>query len=168
MSRSDFTEIFDTINLQRTSSSIDGERQTTNRTHYQLVNVPIVYHVLPNQNGGGKLKPFLTKKQEVYTTHITNQLFNIYDKQSKQSVQFIQFVTNATIIHKNIRTNVDCPSLSDEQVQKIVTKASEWQFKLHVFVCEINYWSGMATFPGTYPMTDPSHNKGKFGIMIHM
>jgi hypothetical protein len=160
MTPNDFSEIVETINLQRISSVVQR-----NSTFYQLVNVPIVYHVLPNQDGGGILQPSLTKKQEIYTTNVTNQLFNIYNKKTKQYVPFISFVTNDTIVHRSIRSGRDCGTLSVNRLTRIVKRANDWQFKMHVIVCEISSYSGRASFPHWYEVTNPLHNMGTYMLL---
>jgi Pregnancy-associated plasma protein-A len=124
---------------------------------YRLVGVPLVYHVLPKQ-GSQNTRPSMTNAQRDHATKTTNQLFNIYDKQSKQSIQFASFVTSDTIVHRNFTFKDDCSDLTDAQLKTIVTRATDWQFKMHVFICEFADFSGLASFPYDYDVTDPQHN----------
>lgn len=126
-------------------------------TSYQLVKVPIVYHVLSKQNSGSALSPSLNEQQQIFSTEITNQLYNIYDRNTKLSVQFMTF-TNETIVHDDLIINKDCSQLNYQDYQNIVTKANEWQYKLHAIVCEIRSFSGQGNFPSNFPITDPRHN----------
>jgi hypothetical protein len=129
---------------------------------YSLVNMPVVYHVMtgqhiPKSNAAlDAVRPSATAKQLAFMTEKTNELYNIYDKVSKTSVQWASFVHDQTIYHNNYIFNKDCSSLSD--YTSIVTKASEWQFKLHVIICESTQWSGVASFPNAYAVTDVKHN----------
>ena len=129
---------------------------------YSLVNMPVVYHVMtgqhiPKSNATlDAVRPSATAKQLAFMTEKTNELYNIYDKVSKTSVQWASFVHDQTIYHNNYIFNKDCSSLSD--YTSIVTKASEWQFKLHVIICESTQWSGVASFPNAYAVTDVKHN----------
>jgi Pregnancy-associated plasma protein-A len=100
----------------------------------------------------------MTNKQRDFATNETNRLYNIYDKQSKQSIQFASFVTSDTIVHRNFTFKGDCDDLSDAQIKSIVTRAVDWQFKMHVVVCEFALFSGLASFPFDYDVTDPQHN----------
>ncbi len=129
---------------------------------YSLVNLPIVYHVLtgqyiPKSNATlNAIRPSATAKQLAFMTEQTNKLYNINDKVSKQSVQWASFVHNQTIYHNNYIFAKDCSSLSD--YTSIVTKAPEWQFKLHAIICESTQWSGVAWYPNAFAITDVKHN----------
>ena len=130
---------------------------------YSLVNLPIVYHVLtgqhipkPNNPTQDAVRPSATVQQLAFMTEQTNKLYKIYDKVSKSSVQWASFVHDRTIYHNNYIFNDDCGSLSD--YNSIVTKAPEWQFKLHVIICESTKWSGVAWFPNAFAVTDVRHN----------
>ncbi len=129
---------------------------------YSLVNMPVVYHVLtgqhiPKSNATlDAVRPSATAKQLAFMTEKTNELYNIYDKVSKTSVRWASFVQDQTIYHSDYIFNKDCDSLSD--YTSIVTKASEWQFKLHVIICESTQWSGVASFPNSFAITDVRQN----------
>jgi Pregnancy-associated plasma protein-A len=127
------------------------------RAAYRLVDIPLVYHVLSNQ-GSQKTRPSMTDAQRGQATNATNQRYSIYDKRSKQSIQFASFVTNDTIVHRNFTFKGDCRDLSDAQLKSIVTRAEDWQFKMHVVVCEFADISGTASFPFDFGVTDPQHN----------
>ncbi|KAL7437581.1 hypothetical protein ACHAXH_004619 [Discostella pseudostelligera] len=129
---------------------------------YSLVSLPIVYHVLtgqyiPKSNATlNVIRPSATAKQLAFMTEKTNELYNIYDKVSKQSVQWASFVHNQTIYHNNYIFANDCGNLTD--YTSIVTKAPEWQFKLHAIICESTRWSGVAWSPNAFAVTDVKHN----------
>jgi Pregnancy-associated plasma protein-A len=125
---------------------------------FRLVNIPLVYHILPNQDNGGSSSPSMTDAQRDFATQMTNKSYNIYDKKSKKSVQFASFVTDQTITHDDFVSKTDCQSLSSSDWSSIVTKADDWQFKMHVVICELGRISGFASFPRTFPATDPEHN----------
>lgn len=125
---------------------------------FQLSGMPIVYHVLPNQDNGAVGAPSLTMKQAEWTTNITNQLFTIYDRSTKNKVPFASFVTDSVLIHENIVQTVDCGSLSSNDMESIIQKAEEWEFKFHIVVCESNTFSGRASFPQSYSVSHPLHN----------
>ena len=80
---------------------------------YQLVDMPIVFRILPHQNNGGLGNPLMTRRQRDFAINMTNQLYNVDDKHTKTSVQFATFVANQTIVHNNITTTTDCSALSD-------------------------------------------------------
>ena len=124
---------------------------------YQLVNVPLVYHVMTNQDNGGVASPSLTNDQRDYATHITNQMYRIYDKQTRQTIQFASFVIEGTLFH-DIALTGDCRSMNEDDMASVVQTVQDWQFKLHVIVCESNQMSGIASFPETYKPTSPLHN----------
>jgi Pregnancy-associated plasma protein-A len=128
-------------------------------TNYQLVNVPIVFHLLSNQNGGTKSNPTLTRKQMKYATKVTNDMYRIYNKQTNESVQFISFAMNETYVHDWFVYYDDCANIADIHIKTFVTTATEWQYKLHIIVCQINAFSGRASFPYSYNITDPKHNQ---------
>ena len=129
---------------------------------YSLVNLPIVYHVLTKQHIPktdstlDAIRPSATAQQLTFMTEKTNELYNIYDKVSKSSVQWASFVHDQTIYHNNYIFNGDCDSLSN--IGSIVNQAPEWEFKLHVIICESTNWSGVASFPSSYAVTDARHN----------
>jgi Pregnancy-associated plasma protein-A len=125
---------------------------------YQLVDIPIVYHILPNQDNGSSGRPSLTVPQRDFATNMTNQLYNIYDKQTKESVQFASFVTDQTIDHIYMKSTQDCSALSEAVMESMVMQAEEWEYKLHVLVCETTEFSGLASFPQDYDVTSPLHN----------
>ena len=130
---------------------------------YSLVNLPIVYHVLtgqhipkPKNSTLDAIRPSATEKQLAFMTEKTNELYNIYDKVSKSSVQLASFVHDRTIYHNSYIFNGDCDTLSN--FGSIVNQAPEWQFKLHVIICESTKWSGITALPHQYAVTDAQHN----------
>lgn len=151
MTRRDFSSIIRSI-LGR------NFKQDSNDPAFRLVDIPIVYHILPNQDGGGEGHPSLTDQQREHTTQMTNILFDIYDKQTKTSVQFASFATDETITHENFTVDRDCSQLSADELGSIVTKAEEWEYKIHMIVCESASFSGRANFPRMYSVDDPLHN----------
>jgi hypothetical protein len=125
---------------------------------YQLVDMPIVFHILPHQNNGGLGNPSLTDRQRDFAINMTNNQYKVYDKQTQTSVQFATFVANQTIVHEYVKPMADCGDLSDALIQGLVTKAAEWEYKFHVFVCESTQFSGLASLPSDYDVTSPYHN----------
>ena len=125
---------------------------------YQLVNVPIVYHVLRNQNNGGTGSPSMTDDQRDFATQIVNQLYQIYNKNTLETTQFAQFVTEGTLYHDNIDITGDCRSMEEADMAFVVQTVQEWQFKFHVIICESSEMSGIASFPEMYEPTNPLHN----------
>jgi len=124
---------------------------------YTLKGLPVVYHILENNHNGASSNPSATAAQLDFMTNMTNRLYTIYDKTTKTSVEWATFVTSQVLVHTE-SINYDCHYLSYYDFQNIVTKVSEWQFKLHVIICESNQWSGIASFPNFYPATDVRHN----------
>jgi hypothetical protein len=155
------------------------------RKEYQLRNISLVYHLLPQQGIGASIArmmkqnytnitntttttttttttrtgPNMTTAQRNFATQNTNRFYNIYDKKSKQSIQFVSFITHPiTMVHDDFVTSKDCRSLSADEIQSIVTSVFEWEYQIHVIVCEFATISGIASFPNTYPVTNPQHN----------
>ena len=124
---------------------------------YQILDIPIVYHILLNQDNNGSGSPSLTRPQAEFATNITNKLFTIYDRASKESIEFATFRTGAIVEH-DMLLQVDCGSLSAGTISDIVTSVEDWVHHFHVVVCESNKFSGRASFADTYSPTDPSHN----------
>lgn len=124
---------------------------------YKLVNVPLVFHVLVNQDNGDNGSPNMTDAQRHYAIEQTNTAFNIYDQNTKTYTQFVTFVWNDTIIHSD---NIfkDCGSIKNSQIQTIISKSIEWQFKFHAIICESNSFSGYASFPGNFANNNPRHS----------
>jgi Metallo-peptidase family M12 len=162
MTRSDLSTLFRSLLEQLLGGGGDGDGGPIigdNSKLYQLVKVPIVYHILTNQNAGGARRPSMTTRQRDFATQMTNRLYNIYDRRSKQSLQFASFVSDSTIVHNNVRYNDDCVKLVGTQtLSNIVKTASEWEFKMHVLVCETTTVSGQASFPDQYSPTHVLHN----------
>ena len=125
---------------------------------YQLVNIPIVYHVLLNQDNGGTGSPSLTDAQREFATAITNQLFQIYDKTTGITEPWVTFVTDTTVLHDTEFPNVDCRNLSEQDQASLIRTVAEFEFKFHVIVCESNTFSGQASYPDDYPVTSELHN----------
>jgi hypothetical protein len=131
---------------------------------YQLSGIPIVYHVLPNQDNGGPGKPSLTRLQAEFATNTTNKLYTIYDRQSKESIAFVTFRTSEIIEHADISVQNDCGALSTGTIREIVTSAGTtedddaWMFQFHVIVCESNQFSGRASTADAFAPTHPQHN----------
>ena len=134
-----------------------GDGSGAGNAPYQLDGVPIVYHILPNNDNGGVGAPSLTEAQIDYATQTTNRLFEIYDKQTKQTVQFARFVHGGTVVH-DVELNGDCGRLSLSFLAELVRTVPEWQFKFHAVVCESNESSGTASLPEFYPPDSPLHN----------
>lgn len=126
---------------------------------YTLVDIPLVYHVLVGQSKpGSNAGPVrATADQLEFMTNKTNELYKIYDKMSKTSVQWASFVNNQTIYHPDV-INADCDSLTNSNYASIIKAVDEWQFKLHVIICESTLWSGVASFPSSYPVDNVLHN----------
>jgi hypothetical protein len=124
---------------------------------YTLRGLPVVYHILQNNDNGGTGSPSATAAQLEFMTNMTNRLYTIYDKTSKTSVNWATFVTSQVLVHTQ-SFNYDCNGLSNNDFQTIVTKVSEWQFKLDAIICESNQWSGVASLPSYYTVTDVRHN----------
>jgi hypothetical protein len=184
MTTTDFSSIFEAtlgindvrVNTRQNSTTIGADAESrffqgVLQREYRLVDIPLVYHVLPQQGVGalllrknstiGRSGPFMMDAQRDYATAMTNKLFNVYDKTSKQSVQFASFVTNQTIIHRNFTSIKDCSQLSADDHSTIITAADDWQFKMHVIVCEFAKISGIATLPGGIGVNSPAHNMVK-------
>lgn len=172
MSVDDLSSIFDGLLNKDSILEDDGNRFffSTNRKEYQLVNISLVYHLLPQQGIGAAIVrqgnvatvrtgPIMTDAQRDFATKATNRLYQIYDKKSKQSLQLASFVTfPTTIVHDDFITTKDCRQLSANDIESIVTVVSEWEHHMHVIVCEFASISGLATLPQTFSVTDPQHN----------
>ena len=127
---------------------------------YKLVGLPVVTHVLTQQdNGDTSGSPTATAAQITFVNDMTNRLFKIYDKASQTDVQWASFVESQTVYHDTLTgMNYDCNSLTSTDYNNIITSVAEWQFKLHNIICESNQWSGKASFPSTYSVTNVLHN----------
>lgn len=136
----------------------DSVHQDSYEMAYTLVDMPIVFHILSNQNNGGLGNPSLTPSQRDFAIKMTSSLYNVYDKQTKASVQFATFIANQTIHHDYVTTTKDCSDMSEDAFNSIVTQVDEWEFKFHAIVCESNQFSGRASFPTDYYVTHPLHN----------
>ena len=60
-----------------------GTSRASKALDYQLVHVPLVYHVLVNQTVANITRRLVNEKQIYWATNITNKLFNIYNKKTK-------------------------------------------------------------------------------------
>jgi Metallo-peptidase family M12 len=160
-------------NQQETNTSVRGDffffGNTPRRPEYQLKNISLVYHLLPQQGIGAqqlransmstRTGPTMPNAQRDFATLATNRLYTIYDKQSKQSIQFASFVTNPiTIVHDNFNTTTDCQELNISEITSLVTVVKDWEYQMHVIVCELASISGIASFPEYYNVTNPLHN----------
>jgi hypothetical protein len=146
-----------------TLASFSGNSEPLNTAAavaYTLRGLPIVYHILQNNNNGGTGNSIATAAQLDFATNMTNRLYTIYDKTTKTSLNWATFVTSQTVVHTQ-SINYNCDDLSNNDFQNIVTKVSEWQIKLHTIICESNNWSGIASFPGWYSVTHILHNVGR-------
>jgi hypothetical protein len=137
-------------------NSDKGKSQTA-PTFYSLVNIPIVFHVLQNQDNGGIGQPTLTDLQRDHAIRQTNKLYNIYDKNTKTSAQFATFVNGGTIVHTDV-INKDCYYLTESEFETIVTRAPEWEFKIHAVICETVETSAKSWYPQSYPVNHPKHS----------
>ena len=167
MSRKEISEIVSTLSRKkhlRAQTVEEGRHEERNYNRrlqtsaaYTLQGIPIVYHILVNNNDGGTGSPSATYAQLDFMTNMTNHLYKIYDKNTTITVDWANFVTSEVIVH-NQTLDYDCNSLSATEFTDIVTVVNEWKFKMHTIICESNKWSGVASFPGTYGVTDPRHN----------
>lgn len=126
---------------------------------YTLKNIPLVYHVLENSDNGGTGSPGLvTDAQLNWATTQTNQLYTIADKldQTAADVSFASFVTDSIIRHQT--GYGDCANMDTATLGSIAQAVTNWQYKMHVVVCESDDWSGVASFPNSYAVTSPMHN----------
>jgi hypothetical protein len=126
-------------------------------TFYSLVDVPIVFHVLQNQDNGGIGHPTLTERQREFAIQQTNRLYNIYDKHTKTTAPFATFVDGGTILHTDV-IHKDCYYLTDSEYETIVQRATEWEFKIHAVICETVETSGLSWYPRSYPVDHPKHS----------
>ena len=126
---------------------------------YILVDIPLVYHVLTGQykpdSSAGPVTA--TAAQLEFMTAKTNELYNIYDKPTQTSVQWASFNNTETIYHTDV-IEADCSSLTAANYDSIIKDVDEWQFKMHVIICESTSWSGTASFPNSYTVTNVRHN----------
>ncbi len=152
-------EVFHDVSVVSISSStlFSNVEELSAAVSYTLRGLPVVYHILQNNNNGGTGNPSATAAQLEFMTNMTNRLYNIYDKTSKTTVQWANFVTSQVLVHTQ-SLNYDCDNLSYNDFYTIVTKVSEWQFKFHAIICESNQWSGVASLPSFYAVTDVRHN----------
>ena len=178
MSLDDLSSVFNGLLLHKdgTDDQQDSQKRfvSINRNEYQLVNISLVYHLLPQQGIGAEIVregnndietfppltgPIMTDAQRDFATQATNRLFQIYNKKSKQTLPFASFVTYpTTIVHDNFITTKDCSRLNANDIESLVTIVPEWESRMHVLVCELASISGLATFPSSYPVDDPQHN----------
>ena len=126
---------------------------------YTLVNLPVVTHILTQQdNGDASGSPKATAAQITFLTKMVNQFFNIYDKVSKTSVQWASFVESETIHHDILTIDKDCNGLNMTDYTQIIPTVDDWQFKMHHIICESNRFSGKASYPWNYDVTHERHN----------
>jgi hypothetical protein len=157
MAPNDFLDIFETINLQRIA--IQQKFLSARECSYCL-------SCSSKSKCWRHIETFLNKATRNLHNRCNNQMFNIYDKKTKQSTLFILYVTNATIIHRSIQTHCDCMELSEAQGEKIATKMNDWQFKIHVIICEMNAANGAASFPNMFEITNPNHNLSTYFFSV--
>jgi Pregnancy-associated plasma protein-A len=125
---------------------------------FQLVNIPLVFHILANQENGNVGQPKMTVAQQEYAMRQLNAGYNIYDRNTQTSIQFTTFIWNATLVHNNT-ISTDCALIPDAILQSmIISSGVEWQYKFHAVLCESNFFSGLASFPGQYAIDHPFHN----------
>ena len=172
MTIDNLSSIFDALLLKNGDIEASESKLSfqTTRNEYQLVNVSLVYHLLPQQGIGAEIVrrgnnqtsrtgPIMTDAQRDFATEATNRLYQIYDKKSKKSVQFASFATYpTTFIHDELNTTKDCLRLNAKELESIVTVVPEWEYHMHVIVCEFASITGVATLPSTFAVTDPQHN----------
>ena len=102
-----------TINAQKTYM-VQAEAQTQSlklkqigseqlTAQYTLEQIPIVYHILANQDQGAPGSPTATHAQLEFMTQKTNELFNIYDKSSQTHLQWASFKYNSRIVHTDVQ-----------------------------------------------------------------
>jgi hypothetical protein len=152
-------EVFHDVSVVSISSStlFSNVEELSAAVSYTLRGLPVVYHILQNNDNGGTGNPSATAAQLEFMTNMTNRLYNIYDKTSKTTVQWANFVTSKVLVHTQ-SLNYDCDKLSYNDFYTIVTKVSEWQFKFHAIICESKQRSGKASLPSDYAITDVRHN----------
>lgn len=160
MSKEEFSELVKSAASSKDrNKSYQSRRNLQLNPEYTLVDLPVVTHVLTQQdNGDTSGSPTATAAQITHFTKMTNQFFNIYDKVSQTSVQWATFVESETIYHDTLVMDKDCNSLNVTDYTNIVTAAADWQFKLHNIVCESNRFSGKASYPWNYDVTYERHN----------
>jgi len=126
-------------------------------TRYRLIGVPMVFHVLANQTNGADGVPSITDAQRDFSIEITDKLFEIYDRSRDSTDSFATFVAGETVIHDK-EFLLDCRDLEGSDMSDLVRTVEEWEFKLHIIVCESSTFSGKASFPEDYSVTSPLHN----------
>ena len=144
--------------VTRTPTLFGNGRKLQVNPLYRLVDMPIVYHILVNQHNGAIGSPKATEEQLAFMTQMTNKLYNIYDKASQTAVQWASFRQDGPAIIHPQNLVYDCTDLTYADYASIVTRATDWQFKLHAIICESDQWSGIASFPDSWPVTDVQHN----------
>ena len=110
--------------------------------------IPIVFHfhVLTAQGIAGSAAgpPLATAAQLDWVVEQANKLYTIYDKPSKTSVEWASF-TRESIYHNTLSISGDCSSsLSSSDFDAIIKAADDWEFKMHVIICESTSFSGRA------------------------
>lgn len=160
MSRGDLSNIVRGAIDSKKPANLFGRRNLQINPEYTLVDIPIVFHVLTAQGIAGSTAgpPSATAAQLDWVVEQANKLYTIYDKPSKTSVEWASF-TRESIYHDNLSISGDCSSsLSSSDFDAIIKAAVDWQYKMHVIICESTSFSGRASFPGTYSVTNVKHN----------
>jgi len=111
---------------------------------YTLRDVPVRFHLLRTS----KVNP--RRVNEAMVRHMVDALNEDYRG-------FISFVYNGTIIQQRPRACDDLTSLD----YRVLVKARgevDTAHKMHVVICDLAEFSGVASFPGDFPVTDVRHN----------
>jgi hypothetical protein len=73
----------------------------------------------------------------------------------------VTFVHDETIVHDGFFSNQDCRGLfefPDDGFKLLLAKTTEYQYKIHVVVCESNQAAGLASLPEMFSAADPLKN----------
>ena len=130
MNENDFASIY------RSFGRSLGTTRASKALAYQLVNVPLVYHVLVNQTVDNITRRLVNDKQIYWATNITNKLFNIYNKKTKKSIQFASFITEGPYLNTDSIDPIDCYDIPGAIINATIMRVPEWQYKFHVITCE--------------------------------
>ena len=113
-------------------------------TGYTLVNVPVRFHILQNS---------------VVNTARVNEamLLHMVDALNEDYAGFATFVYNGTVVQSTANT---CDNLVAADYNALVNATGEVEttYKLHVIICELADYSGIASFPTDYTTWDTRHN----------
>jgi len=135
------------------------QQQQQGSTVYTLRNVPLVFHILSNQQYAAGPAPSATRQQIDLLLERTNQLYTIYDKTTGNSTSFVNFTKNQVYRYNNTYITQDCDNICfTSTTSRLVQAVPNWQYKMHVIVCKSLQWSGVASFPNSYSVTNPRHN----------